>query len=453
MVARSRRLPEFLLVLGFAALARAELVTETPLVSRVLPNGFEVIVYPDSSVPLVTINFVVRQGSQFETAADNGLAHLNEHMFWRSNRGHEQQADYLKDIGTKGITYNGSTHEEYSESYVTALKEDLPVALRFIRDAALYPTYDPGEVAGEANVVIGELDRLVSNANRRFNLRGIELLFPSNPAAKKPQGRHEVIARATAAQMHTMHDHFCVPENCALIVAGDCDPAMVFKLVGELFGEWRPGTQNLTVPDFGPGLTKSVADFFFVPDTGPVSVQLSWRGPSAATDTGATYAADTLDHILNQPGSRFQRALVDSGLALSVYSSYYTQRNVGPIAFTLNCEPAKARQAVKVLQDELQQLAASDYFTDEELANAKTSLAANDLYDREKPTEYAHSIAFWWATTGTPYLLGQQQAIRGTTRADIVRYVQRYILGRPYAAVALVPEDKAWVTREDLLTP
>ena len=53
MVARSRRLPGFLLVLGFAALARAELVTETPLVSRVLANGFEVIVYPDSNKVMV----------------------------------------------------------------------------------------------------------------------------------------------------------------------------------------------------------------------------------------------------------------------------------------------------------------------------------------------------------------------------------------------------------------
>ena len=416
MVARSRRLPGFLLVLGFAALARAELVTDTPLVSRVLPNGFEVIVYPDNTVPLVTVEFVVRQGSQFETAADNGLAHLNEHMFWKTNRASEQGADYLKDIGSKGITYNGTTREEMSQSYVTALKEDLPMALRFMRDAALAPSYRPDELAGEAEVVIGELDRSVSNANRAFNFGGIKLLFPSNPAAKKPEGRHEVIARATAAQMHAMHDHFCVPENCALIVAGDCDPAMVFKLAGELFGEWRHGTQNLTVPDFGPGLTKSVAEIMSAPYTDSVSVQLSWRGPSVATDTGATYAADTLDYILNQPGSRFQRALADSGLALGASSSYYTQRNVGPIAFTLYCEPAKARQAVKVLQDELKQLTASDYFTDEELANAKTSLAANDLYDREKPTEYAHSIAFWWATTGTPYLqcpVGGPAAHRG----------------------------------------
>ena len=100
MVVALRRILGGWLVLGFATLGRAELVVDTPLVSRLLPNGLEVIVYPDSTVPLVTINFVVRQGSQFETAADNGLAHLNEHMFWRSNRAAEQkaQAVFLRNL-------------------------------------------------------------------------------------------------------------------------------------------------------------------------------------------------------------------------------------------------------------------------------------------------------------------------------------------------------------------
>lgn len=246
-----------------------------------------------------------------------------------------------------------------------------------------------------------------------------------------------------------MHDRFFVPENCALVVTGDCDPAAVFQQVAALYGEWRHGTQSLAVPDMGPPLAKSVAEILPAPDASSVLVQFGWRGPSVATDTAATYAADTLDYILNQPGSRLQRALVDSGLALDATVGYYTQRNVGPVTVVLNCAPGKTAAAVKALRAELRQLAAPDYFTDEELANAKTTLAANDLFDREKSTEYAHTIAFWWATAGTPYLLGQQQAIRGTTRGDITRYVQRYLLGQPYVALVLGPADET--APEDLV--
>jgi len=41
-----------------------------------------------------------------------------------------------------------------------------------------------------------------------------------------------------------------------------------------------------------------------------------------------------------------------------------------------------------------------DYFTDEQLESAKALLEADDLYSREKLSEYAHTVSFWWASTG-----------------------------------------------------
>jgi len=40
---------------------------EVPFVNKVLPNGFEIIVLPDSSIPLVTVEIAVRNGSFTET--------------------------------------------------------------------------------------------------------------------------------------------------------------------------------------------------------------------------------------------------------------------------------------------------------------------------------------------------------------------------------------------------
>jgi zinc protease len=171
-----------------------------------------------------------------------------------------------------------------------------------------------------------------------------------------------------------------------------------------------------------------------------VFVQLSWRGPSVLDETAATYAADVLSFILRQSESRFQRALVDAGLAIGVSTGYYTQRYVGPISILLRCPPDKARAAIKTLWSELEALAQPGYFSDEELENAKTLLAAEELFEREKPTEYAESLAFWWAIGGSQYLMSQQPAYRGTTRAGVERYIKRYLTGRPCVALALVPQ-------------
>ena len=45
----------------------------------------QIIVLPDRSVPLVTIELAVRNGSFTEPPELNGLSHLYEHMFFKTN--------------------------------------------------------------------------------------------------------------------------------------------------------------------------------------------------------------------------------------------------------------------------------------------------------------------------------------------------------------------------------
>ena len=47
-----------------------------------LDNGLDVLVIEDASVPLVTVEIVVKNGAYTEDTAFNGLSHLYEHMFF-----------------------------------------------------------------------------------------------------------------------------------------------------------------------------------------------------------------------------------------------------------------------------------------------------------------------------------------------------------------------------------
>lgn len=437
-----------------AADAPAPEEREAPaLVARTLPNGLEVLVFTDRSVPLVTAEFVVRLGSMFETSADHGLAHVYEHLFFRSNEATRAREEYLEEIDTLGITYNGHTREEHSSFFLTGLGEHLPVMLRFLRDAATRPVFAPTEISQEIAVVQAEIARAETNPYRWLNRRMIELLFPAHAAAKLPEGAAATVALVTAERLQTMHRNVVTPGNSALIVTGDCDPAAVFARAAELFGSWSRATANLPPVDVGPALAETQREISESANVGDIILSFAWRGPSVGTETGATFAADVLSFILRQPGSRLQRRLVDTGLASSVGVGYYTQRHAGPITFMLRCAPEQARAAVAAFRRELAELGSPGYFSDEEMEHAKFALALDELQEREKPTEYAHSVAFWWAVGGTPYLLSQQQAYRGTTRADIERYVRRFLTGQPGVALALVPAgtgEKGLLQREDL---
>jgi len=185
-----------------------------------------------------------------------------------------------------------------------------------------------------------------------------------------------------------------------------------------------------------------------------VMIQIGWHGPSIGKDDASTYAADVFSYIVQQPGSRFQRALVDSGLAVGVQISYYTQRNVGPIRVTLVTTPDKAKQALDVLYKEIAQFNNPNYFTDEELANSKNLLEAENLFRREKLSDFTHELGFWWSSTGIDYYRGYFKNLRATSREDIKRYISTYILGKPHVGVALVSsadQKKANLTEQDLI--
>src|SRR5256885_14152883 len=58
---------------------------EIPITVKTLGNGMQIVVLPDASVPLVTVEFAVRNGSFTEPPELNGLSHLYEHMFFKPN--------------------------------------------------------------------------------------------------------------------------------------------------------------------------------------------------------------------------------------------------------------------------------------------------------------------------------------------------------------------------------
>jgi len=82
-----------------------------------------------------------------------------------------------------------------------------------------------------------------------------------------------------------------------------------------------------------------------------------------------------------------------------------------------------------------------DYFTDEQLESSKALLEANDLYDREKLSDYAHTLSFWWASTGLDYFRGYLGRLRATSRAEISRYVTTYIQNKPHVGLAMLSAD------------
>jgi len=431
-------------------------IPEAKIISQLLPNGLEVIVMEDHSIPLVTIELAVKNGSYTEPPELNGLSHLYEHMFFKQNRAIANAEAYLRAIGQMGIAYNGSTREEVVEYYFTTTSPNIRTAMQFMKDAARYPLFDEREFAREQQVVIGEIDRNESNPFFPLQQEMNNRLFYRYTSRKNPLGNRQTVSGATTAMMRLIQQRYYVPNNSSLVVTGDVDPQEVYKMAQEFYGDWARREKDPFV-EFPlvehPPLPKSEGAVVTSPVQNVV-INIGWHGPSIGKDNPATYAADVFSFILRQPNSRFQRNLVDSGLVTGVDLSYYTQRNVGPIQLLAQTTPDKAHAAIKAIYDEIAHFNDKDYYTDEQLESAKALLEADDLYSREKTSDYTHTLSFWWASTGLEYFRGYLPRLRTTSRADISRYVTTYIQGKPHVGLALMSSDaqaKIKVQPEELI--
>jgi zinc protease len=429
---------------------------EAKLLSQVLPNGLEIIVLEDHSIPLVTIELAVKNGSYTEPPELNGLSHLYEHMFFKQNRAIANAEEYLRRIGQMGIAYNGTTREEVVDYYFTTTSPNIRTAMQFMKDATRYPLFDEREFAREKEVVIGEIDRNESNPFFYLSKEMNNRLFFKYPSRKNPLGSRETVGAATTNMMRLIQQRYYVPNNSALVLTGDVNPAEVFKMAQEFYGDW-PKREKDPFVEFPlvehPPLPKSEANVILQPVQN-VIISIGWHGPSIGKDNPATYAADVFSFILRQPNSRFQRNLVDTGLVTGVDLSYYTQRNVGPIALVAQTTPDKARAALKALYEEVAHFNDKDYYTDEQLESAKGLLEADDLYSREKLSDYTHTLSFWWASTGLDYFRGYLPRLRATSRADISRYITTYIQGKPHVGLALMSSEaqgRTKITPEELM--
>src|SRR5688500_65391 len=147
------RLATFL-ALAFALLTpsvlmaqRAEL--EKIIKRKVLANGLEVIVVENHGVPLATIEVDVKNGSFTQSPEFAGLAHMYEHMFFRSNTKYSQPESFVGRAGDLGAVFNGTTREEVVNYYLTVPSDSVSAGISFLSSALLAPLFRQEELERE----------------------------------------------------------------------------------------------------------------------------------------------------------------------------------------------------------------------------------------------------------------------------------------------------------------
>jgi predicted Zn-dependent peptidase len=177
-------------------------------------------------------------------------------------------------------------------------------------------------------------------------------------------------------------------------------------------------------------------------DVGVVTLLMQWQGPGVRAAPGATYEADVLAAVLNDPDSRFSRRLIDEGPFQTAGLGYATLVHTGPVSFIGTTTVEQLPVALSVLASELAMLRSDDYFDPRALATAAKRRRVQQSFEREEGVTLAHSLAFAWSVTGLPYHATYADSLAARRPPDLTRFVAKYVTGRPFVLGVLVPRGR-----------
>jgi predicted Zn-dependent peptidase len=417
-----------------------------------LDNGLEVLVLEDHTIPFSTIEIACKNGSFTEDDEYNGLSHLYEHLFFKSNKDYKNQEDFMGAVDKLDMTFNGQTLEENVTYYFTLPKENTMKGLEFMNSAIRYPRFKKAGMLEEGPIVDAEFQRQESNPYFVLIDTINHLLWGSNYSRKNIIGNHQIILSATPEKMETIKNKFYYPNNCLLIIAGDIDHADIFPKVEHIFGSWKssdfdPATKY-PVPEIEPLKQNKMVVLESQLAESPLLI-LRWQGPDTRNDLQATYTADVFSYILNQRMSTLTRALQETGLANNIQINYYSQKYTGPITFSVSPNPAKIKECYQAMQREIERWDDDSYITDQQLERAKRILYITQVEEREEVERYVHLLSFWWACATTDYYTFYGENLDKVSRKDIKDYVRKYIKGKPFCAGLIFPHGANLTTNPD----
>jgi zinc protease len=239
--------------------------------------------------------------------------------------------------------------------------------------------------------------------------------------------------------MRTIQKRYYVPNNSVLIITGDVHADEVFKCVDELYAGWAKAPDPFVKFPLvtHPPIPRSEA----VVVTQPVQTFTAiaeWLGPSTIGPSApATYASDLLTSLVSDPGSKFQKALVDSGACVGANLAWRTERDQAPVMLIVEAQEANADTCLSAAFAELKKIEAPDYFSDDELKNAAHTVDIGMATERERTDGYAHQLSYFWANATLDYYKTYVDGLRSVTRADIAKFLDTYVLGKRFVLGAL----------------
>jgi len=389
-----------------------------------LSNGLQVLLLPDASQNNLVVNIVYKVGSKHEGYGEKGMAHLLEHMLFKSTK---NLGDIKKMLSDKGGAANGTTYYDRTNYYEVfpSTDENLSWALEMEADRMINATLLQEDLDKEFSVVRNEFEIGENDPTSVLMERTINTAYLWHNYGLSTIGSKEDIERVKTPQLRRFYEKYYQPDNAVLVVAGKFDEAKAIGFIEQYFSVIPKPTrvldEILTVEPAQDG-----EKYIEVKRNGDSKhIQMAYHTASYADKDFA--ALEALEHILNNdPSGYLHQALVETQKVSSLWAYSPTVRDASFMLFNFDIPNDKDQmKTLAEIKAEVAKIGDINY-TQEDLDRAKTSLL-KDIESLQNNT-IGTAINLTEIIGSGDYRLGylHRDNVENLTVEDIKRVAKKY---------------------------
>ena len=409
-----------------------------------LPNGLDVIVHQDRSIPVAAVNVWYHVGSKDEEVGRTGFAHLFEHIMFRGTRHHK--GSHFEPLQKIGATLNGSTTGDRTNYWEDVPSNYLELALWLEADRMgfLLDALDQDGFDTERDVVKNE--RRQSYENRPYGMAQWHIqqsLFPlPHPYHWMTIGSQQDLDAASLDDVKDFFRQYYSPSNASLAIAGDIDTGEALDLAHRYFADLDPGP-SVGRFERADSLLSGRVDLEMTDRVTLPRIYATWLAP--ANFSGDDDAGDILRAILSDgQSSRMYRTLVyEKQIAQSASVGYNAAEIAGQFRMELTPAEGHTLNEVEAAAEAVLAGIADDLPTEEEFERAVNRIEMQHQRMLSRVGGFggrADALNYFNVFTGDPDGLNcAMDKYRRVTREDVLR-VHRQIMDAGQVRMRVYPE-------------
>ena len=351
----------------------------------VLSSGLRIVTEEERSVRSAAFGIWVNVGSRDETVSTAGASHFLEHLLFKGTK-KRTSLEISSAIESVGGETNAFTSKEYTCFYARVIDKDLPLAVDVISDLITSSVVKAVDVDAERKVVLEEIAMRDDDPSDLIHDLFLEKYYGDTPLGRPILGTVKSIKGMSRSTVFNYYRNRYKPEDLVVSVAGNVKHKNVVAMVEEALS--KDDFLDQPKKDFkvrsSPQIKVAGKGEVTLLERKTEQAHIVYGVPGVARDDKRRFALSILSSALGGGMSSrlFQEIREKRGLAYSTYAYSQQFAGSGVLSFYVGCKPNKAKEAIKIIQSILYDVAENG-LTSDEISRAKGAVSGSLVLSQE----------------------------------------------------------------------